>query len=219
MNEDEWLSSDDPAAMLRAVWQPHLRPRVRLFGAACCRRVAHRLPDEDSREALAICERHADGAAGGEDFTRAQALAQRSFSEHHRSAIPTARLAAGAVRHLAQHDGDFHLASVEEVRSRAARAADDGVAERAWQCQALRCLFGGCFGRVRLPPSCLAWGDGLAAQMARMIAQEQRWQEMPVLGDVLEDAGCRAEALLAHCRAGGAHLARCWALEAVLGRG
>ena len=39
---------------------------------------------------------------------------------------------------------------------------------------------------------------------------------MPVLADALEDAGCVDEALLAHCRASGAHVRGCWAVDLLL---
>ena len=42
---------------------------------------------------------------------------------------------------------------------------------------------------------------------------------LPVLADPLEEAGCAAADLLAHCRSGGGHLRGCWAADLLLGKG
>lgn len=78
MTEQEWLSSEDPAAMLRCLLdrvytreeyeQRQLvkvpRPsdrKLRLFACACVRRVWHLLTHRDSQNAVEVAERFADG--------------------------------------------------------------------------------------------------------------------------------------------------------------
>lgn len=67
MVEAEWLSSNDPAAMLRSLTarysvqrrrgeSPNIQ-RLRLFGCACCRRVWDLL-DEDHRKSVAMIEKY-----------------------------------------------------------------------------------------------------------------------------------------------------------------
>jgi hypothetical protein len=41
---------------------------------------------------------------------------------------------------------------------------------------------------------------------------------LAVLADALEEAGCPSADLLGHCRAGGAHVRGCWALDVVRGK-
>lgn len=75
MTEQEWLASDDPAAMLRVVlhgevtWKAGTpKPvvskasdrKLRLFACACCRQVWHLLTDERSRRAVGVAEQWAD---------------------------------------------------------------------------------------------------------------------------------------------------------------
>jgi hypothetical protein len=43
--------------------------------------------------------------------------------------------------------------------------------------------------------------------------------DMPILGDMLEEAGCAQSAILDHCRQQGEHALGCWALDTILGRG
>jgi hypothetical protein len=67
-----------------------------------------------------------------------------------------------------------------------------------------------------IPPAWLAWG-GLVPTLARAIREERRFQDLPVLADALEDAGCTDADILGHCRAGGPHLRGCWVLDLLLG--
>jgi hypothetical protein len=53
----------------------------------------------------------------------------------------------------------------------------------------------------------------VVADLAAAIARDASFDELPVLGDALEQAGCDDEELLAHCRRPGPHGARCWALD------
>src|SRR5262249_35652873 len=84
MTESDWLAATDPAAMLNFLQEQasNISPskqrmsaylgvapdrartrKLRLFGCACCRRIWHLLPDESSRQAVEVSERHADGEA------------------------------------------------------------------------------------------------------------------------------------------------------------
>jgi hypothetical protein len=53
--------------------------------------------------------------------------------------------------------------------------------------------------------------------MARVIYDERRFADLPILGDALEEAGCEQRDLLDHCRAAG-HAVGCWALDLILGQ-
>lgn len=79
MTESEWLTSQDPAAMLSALAakyvdverEVHTEPsarKLRLFACACCRSVWHLLTDERSRRAVEVAERFADGQATEEEL-------------------------------------------------------------------------------------------------------------------------------------------------------
>jgi predicted RNA-binding protein with RPS1 domain len=70
-----------------------------------------------------------------------------------------------------------------------------------------------------IPPEVLNWNDGLVVRMARDIREGRAFDEMPVLADALEDAGCVEAVVLAHLRDRGPHARRCWVLDLLLGRG
>ena len=52
--------------------------------------------------------------------------------------------------------------------------------------------------------------------MARALDEERRFQDMRILADALEEAGCDDVAVLAHCRGRGPHAHGCHVLNAVL---
>jgi ATP-dependent Clp protease ATP-binding subunit ClpA len=68
-----------------------------------------------------------------------------------------------------------------------------------------------------LDPAWLTWNGGAAVKVAETIGAERRWEDLPVLADALEEAGCTHAELLAHCRAGARHARRCWVVDLLRG--
>jgi hypothetical protein len=85
-------------------------------------------------------------------------------------------------------------------------------------CNLFREIFGNPFRPVPIDPSWLAWRGGLVVMLAQSIYDERRFQDLPILADALEEAGCTSEDLLAHCRSSGEHVRGCWAVDLVLGK-
>jgi hypothetical protein len=52
--------------------------------------------------------------------------------------------------------------------------------------------------------------------LAREISEKRAFDQMPILADALQDAGCNDEHILSHCRSGGPHVRGCWVLALVL---
>jgi hypothetical protein len=67
-----------------------------------------------------------------------------------------------------------------------------------------------------LPAAWLRWNDGCIGKMARAIYEERRFQDLPILADALDDAGCNLPHLLDHCRSPHPHVRGCWAIDAIL---
>jgi hypothetical protein len=94
------------------------------------------------------------------------------------------------------------------------------AAEQAAQATLLRDLFGPLpFRMVAVDPALPTWHAGTVVQLAEAIYQQRMWGDMPLLGDLLEEAGCRDEDMLQHCREqGGVHARGCWLLDLLLGK-
>ena len=82
----------------------------------------------------------------------------------------------------------------------------------------LRDLTGLPFG-VRAPdPAWLSWENGQVVRLAQELYDDRRFDELPVLADALEEAGCVDERVLEHCRSPHLHARGCWLLDMLIGK-
>jgi hypothetical protein len=70
----------------------------------------------------------------------------------------------------------------------------------------------------RLEPAWLSWNEGTVLKLAQSIATDGVVDQLPILADALEDAGCGDADILAHCRGGGEHVRGCWVVDLLLGK-
>jgi hypothetical protein len=96
----------------------------------------------------------------------------------------------------------------------AARCAGEDEDE-AVQCALVRDVFGDPFRRVAFAP---AWQTPAAVALARAMYDTRSFDDMPILGDALEEAGCIDKGVLDHCRATGPHVRGCWVVDLILGK-
>jgi hypothetical protein len=216
MTEAEWLAGKKPAAMLK--WLRHRagETKLRLFGCACCRRIWDLLTDERSRRAVDVSERYADRLASVEDLRETQ------FGARVAASLAEVRRLQTADREEQRSARALHNAALAASRTAVGEGARDAElavpAERKAQAALLLEIFGNPFRPVPLASSWLAWNDGTVQKLARAIYAEQRFADLPILADALEDAGCADAAILAHCRTPGEHVRGCWVLDLLLGK-
>jgi hypothetical protein len=223
--------------------------KARLFAVACCRRIWHLLPDERSRRAVEVGERYADGQATAEEAIAAgNAAAEVSGHDLAGIPAELGWRAAQAADHvlpLPEEACQFDLvwenvATAMEGEQLVAEGAGPELLD-AWSEQSvesgrpmgwteanpgailanlLRDLFGPLpFRPVALDPAWLAWYGGSVVRLAQRIYDERRFEWMPELADALEEAGCRDEDILGHCREqGGVHARGCWVTDLLLGK-
>jgi hypothetical protein len=92
------------------------------------------------------------------------------------------------------------------------------AAERKEQAALLRDLFALIpFRHVGIDP---AWCTPAVVALATAIYEEKRFEELPILADALEEAGCDNPEILGHLRdQGQRHCRGCWCLDLLLGKG
>ena len=218
MTPGEWERCADPDTMLHALSGQADDRRCRLFTCACCRRVWALLADERSRAAVETPERYADGLADRDELARAEEAAQAvAFAE------ASARARAGVnVPHVTQATlaamGERADATIWAAWA-TAEAARAPAEERRHQCALLRCIFGNPFRPpAPLALAVLAYNSSAVRRLAEALYRGSRFEDLPVLADLLEEAGSTDAALLGHLRGPGPHGLGCWALDAVLGK-
>jgi hypothetical protein len=84
--------------------------------------------------------------------------------------------------------------------------------------RAVKEVLGNPFRPATIASTWLSWNDALIPKLAQTIHDERRFEDLPILADALEDAGCDQEAVLMHCRSVGEHARGCWVLGLLLGK-
>jgi hypothetical protein len=227
MTEREWLEATDPEPMLYFLRQGVSERKLRLWAAACCRRVWDRL-DYQERQNIEVTERYADGTASDEERRSFASLSYRFPFDPKGKLIleaepdTAARNWAGiAVVHRVMNDlGTWRHPEFELVSAEEDAAQVDLLRELAVQADLLRELFANPFCPITRDPSWLTWHDGLIVSMAQQMYESRDFSDMPVLADALEEAGCTNPDVLSHCRQQGAvHVRGCFVLGSVAQQG
>jgi hypothetical protein len=245
MTEAEWLDCTDPETMLEFLRGKASRRRMRLFAVACCRRIWHLLVHEESRRAVEVAERYADGLAGEDERRDAYAAAAAVCSYPSEELTDPEAIdsyATEAALCAVFGDDDYPpiptyattcaiaaaRASANAVRCAAGVSADgdkdeaEGVADRAYEeglkdrSDLVREVFGNPFRPVAFDPT---WLAPEVVALARFIYDERAFDRLPILADALEEEGCGNEDILDHCRGSGEHARGCWVIDTILGSG
>jgi hypothetical protein len=194
------------------------------------------MTDARCRTAVEVGERYADGRATPGELTEAseEAFCRRSDLKSH-DAEAAAIAAAFAVVDPADRDpnlppittvwavqgtSDDLLHFVQEAgmisggRHQTEVAKKEAAdAERAAQANVLRDVFGNPFRLVSADP---AWRTPHVVKLAQAIYDEHRFQDLPVLADALEEAGCDRTEVLGHLRSPGPHVRGCYVVDLLL---
>jgi hypothetical protein len=221
MTEQEWLPCTDPQPMLDFLEGKGSERKLRLFAVACCRRIWHLLTDERSRTAVEVAEKYAEHLVSEEDRAIIHDVLHSDTDynpERDASGVAFA-CATQSVQANAMWAAQSTVMYAKLARSATLgflQAADAEAEEGKRQARFLHCIFGNPFPPITLNP---AWLTPTVKALASTIYETRAFDQMPVLGDALEEAGCTVAEVLEHCRSGGEHVRGCWVVDKVLGRG
>jgi hypothetical protein len=237
MTEAEWLACKDPRAMiwgLRNLRNKRSRRKLRLFAVACCHRIRHLLEEQpDAVRAVDLAEQYADG-----QVSEAEMLAVSMLVSDIHSGVWDAYIAARKAssknptytfRDQYWDGADYQAACAvwrstlwEQIKTEPdpprqerpnATALTAKAIERGTQADILRCIFGNPFRPAGLGP---LWRTTDIVRLATAIYDENVSDQLPILADALEEAGCDVADVLAHCRGSGPHVRRCWVVDLIL---
>ncbi len=236
MRVEEIQAATDPNALLAGLTgKPVSARKWRLFAAACARQVWHLLTPE-ARRVLETVEAVADGRGGPEQLFQAayQVTAKRAAGGLSEPAAKAHQQAASAVRAGTATEAAFAGQEAWKYAAKAlawqavtkvppwqfARPPWDAAerAAHAAQCDLLRDVLFPSLHAVRFRPAWCLWDGGAAGKIAREIYDRRRFEELPVLADALEEAGCDERLVLDHLRRPGQHVRGCWVLDLALGQ-
>jgi hypothetical protein len=200
-----------------------------LLGVAFLRRVWALLPSE-AAEAVEVTEQFLAGRAPPDSLTRCWAEAEDAVGQElwhsweERSDWEDSEVwflyIADPSHHVARFSARAANLALTLVRENA-----DGDETEAWlrerraQFLLYRDIVGDPADPTRRPPLAIGRRSNLA-QVLAVVLRQQRVErlDMLALADALEEADCKEQALLEHCRESGPHFRGCWAVERLLGR-
>jgi hypothetical protein len=223
MTEVQWQTCSSPEAMLNHLTKTASPRKLRLYAVGCCRRIWQLFRDDRCRHAVKRAQEFADErttlveleAAGRMVASVARITGNPGSSTSH--ATRSVGGAAWATTQTWAWDAAWDAALYARMSARDHVPGADYEKERAWQAELLHDLFGNPFRPLRVDPAWLVGNDGAVAQLARVIYDEGRFGDLPILADALEEAGCARADVLEHCRGRTSHYRGCWVVDAVLG--
>ena len=216
MTEDEWTSCTNPAPMLEFLRDGHRagERKLRLCAVAWARSFLRHAAEAPVTEPL----RH--WLAGPQWLAQLEMAERYADGQVDRQALRASRQETGGPYNLY-----LVVAGVAHFSFDAARRAlgsvqrEFGVPPDQEVCELTRCVFGNPFRPpAGIAPSVLAWQGGTVVKLAQAIYEERTFDRLPVLADMLEEAGCTDADLLGHLRGPGPHVRGCFAVDALLGR-
>jgi len=231
MDEANWDTCAEPSEMLNFLqtsgWVGERK--LRLVACAFCRAVEDLLTDACYRRALDLAERYADGLVDAGALLEAHwavARAERhtdeyEWSEDKKGLLMAANAVGWATTVRQPPDPPAYLAGCAATGANNASlyAGSPESEVKAGQSALLRDVLGPLpFRPVTVHPSVLGWDDGTVVRLAQAIYSARRFDDLPVLADALEEAGCNDADILAHCRAVGPHVRGCWVIDLLLGK-
>ena len=209
MTKDEWLSSINSEDMVESCRASTTKRKLRLFAAACFRRLEHFLPDERQIAAISALEECTHEIPRGVASRCRQALpdSRDSFDGKYAGKDDPYFLALMLYRELVSSATGHHAAF-------AARGVANCAAERVEQCKLLRCIVGTpLFEDEPLP---CEWKSGEVLKLAKTIYDKGSFDLLPKLASELGQFGCDDIEILTHCRSSDPHVHGCWVIDTLL---
>ena len=107
-----------------------------------------------------------------------------------------------------------------KTRHLMAESSPEYEIEQATYADMLRDILGNPYRKPHDRPIAIepAWATSDVVSLAGSMYDRKSFDEMPYLGDALEEAGCDRDDILAHCRGPNGHVRGCWVVDAVLGK-
>lgn len=218
MNEAEWMACDDTQRMFDFMLGGNKRSRKRmLYWTAMCWQLLRWFPEASWHNLCAVLDEFADGSVDLQAICVSWANAMGlAVDDPKMDRYLTTPLGCDD-RPIPDRVYDFlQLEAISRrFEGRKPSPSDQGGPSHS---DRLRCIFGNPFRRVSISPAWLTWNGGMVPKFAQTIYDERRFEDLPILGDMLEDAGCTNEDVLSHLRTPSPHGRGCWAVDILLGK-
>jgi hypothetical protein len=187
MTEQEWLVCTDPRPMLDFMQGKASDRKLRLFASGCCHQFDAFLfiPEaRTTRPSVLVAEQFADGWVTEQVLDKAWRKEDRQWDRSnsaHFKYYVVKTPAFSAAKQTASHAHSLY----DEYEGATAAAKLLKA-----QSDLMRCIFGNPFRPLNINPGLKSVN---VVAVAQTIYDDRRFDELPVLGDALIDAGCTSE--------------------------
>jgi hypothetical protein len=212
MTEADWLAEVGASRMVEFVRLRATERKLRLFATACCRSRWADLTDPQTRKAVEVGEKYADGKVSAKWLSRKWHAAYYStvasgFGNNTMTSLVWAALSCAMPV----------LREPPELMSAVCYLDQDDIAfaNTLTLPKLARCVFGNPFRPAAVNSS---WLTSTVVALAEGIYADRAFDRLPILADALMDAGCDNEDVLNHCRGDGPHARGCWVVDLILGK-
>jgi hypothetical protein len=228
VTEAEWLAADT-FPLVEYLRGKASDRKLRLFAAACCRRILPLIRDPYGERVIEVAERFAEGEVSTESLRLA------------REAVLTGRLQprADAPHRSAEDHAWVAVASASGEEERSFSLCVAAVRWAAWEGQlsglmkltpffdkdVLAEIVGNYLQPAALNPAWLTWDRGTVPRLAEMAHRDRdlpsghlKVERLAPLVEALQNAGCGDAEFLDHLRGSGPHVRGCWAVDRLTGR-
>jgi hypothetical protein len=213
---------------LWGMWPPASDRKLRLFAVACCRQVEDGVPCPECQDGETIARKtcrncHGTGTVGGLADPRSRRAVETA--ERYADREATEQELQEAHGQVGPHTTGLTIGWLATHRN-----INSAVRERDWtfipptiRAALLRCIVGSPWRPEQfrwiddiqtkrkelyqlVEPNhwdrvdWLHWNGGTVVKLAQAIYEERRWEDLPILADALEEAGCDNVNVLNHCR-------------------
>jgi hypothetical protein len=209
LSDEQWLTWTQSEEILPYLHRTASTRKLRLLYCAFCRLIWDRVAPEH-RRVVETAEHYADGLEP--ELQWREVSRQSGFRERTLYGLRSLWFEGIETNRVLQYIRN--VLRPEQIWTSHDRLTP---AERKAQCDVIRELFGQLHWDVRLQQSWLTWNDGIVPALARGIRKQGGFENLPILADALEEAGCHNSALLSHCRQPGEHLRGCWPVDLIVG--
>jgi len=215
MNETQWNTSvpTRPRCLNSCARVARRATESCVFAIAACRRMSHLMTDERSLKAVEVAENFVDGRTNHQERqSAANAAWDAANPTHYRDWTGAAYAAAVAAARVVDRDWPLFARCQphgEIASGYAWLAVQDSVffLDKTTRCDLLRDIFGSLpFRAVTIEAS---WRAPEVLGLAQSLYENRRFEDMPLLADALEEAGCDNEEITRHCRSGAEHVPGC----------
>lgn len=204
MTEIEWMNNDDHRMMMWFLNGKISIRKLQLFASACCRRA-----ELYDHSVIELIEGYADRKVKRNEAMKAV-----------KAAIPAGGINAycswlfwGDRCHQGADIISAFCAQCAVLEKPSEQNPCDWESEQRTHADLLRCIVGNPFRPASRDSS---WLTSKALNLAQQIYDQQNFNRLSKLAEVLEKCGCTDSEILTHCRQPGPHSLGCWVLDLIL---